>query len=54
MIAKGHGNKQIALELCIAEQTVRNYVSSIYSKLGIKDRFQIIQLANKLSHREDG
>ncbi len=52
MIAKGHGNKQIARELSIAEQTVRNHVSSIYSKLGIKDRFQIIQLANKLSSRD--
>lgn len=52
MIAKGHGNKQIAHELSIAEQTVRNHVSSIYFKLGIKDRFQIIQLANKLSRPE--
>jgi len=50
MIAKGYGNKQIAAELFIAEQTVRNHVSSIYSKLGIQDRFQIIQLMNKLGH----
>jgi DNA-binding NarL/FixJ family response regulator len=52
MIARGYGNKQIAKELFIAEQTVRNYVSSIYSKLGIQDRFQVIQLANKLGSLE--
>jgi DNA-binding NarL/FixJ family response regulator len=51
LISKGYGNKQIAQELCIAEQTVRNHVSSIYGKLGIKDRFQIIQLANQLGKR---
>ena len=48
LISKGYGNKQISQELFIAEQTVRNHVSSIYGKLGIKDRFQIIQLANQL------
>jgi DNA-binding NarL/FixJ family response regulator len=48
LISKGYGNKQISQELCIAEQTVRNHVSSIYGKLGIEDRFQIIQLANQL------
>jgi DNA-binding NarL/FixJ family response regulator len=48
LIARGFSNAQIAGELNVSEQTVRNYVSSIYAKLGIKDRFQIIQIANKL------
>jgi DNA-binding NarL/FixJ family response regulator len=51
LISKGYGNMQIAQELSIAEQTVRNHVSSIYGKLGIKDRFQIIQFANQLGQR---
>ncbi len=48
LISKGYSNKQISNELCIAEQTVRNYVSSIYLKLNVQNRFQIIQMANEL------
>jgi DNA-binding NarL/FixJ family response regulator len=51
LISKGYGNTQISQELGIAEQTVRNHVSSIYGKLGIKDRFQIIQYANQLGQK---
>jgi DNA-binding NarL/FixJ family response regulator len=47
LVARGFDNQQIADKIFVAEQTVRNYVSSIYSKLEIKDRFQIIQIANK-------
>ena len=36
----------------MAEHTVRNHVSMIYSKLGVQDRFQIIQLANKIRYHE--
>lgn len=50
LIAKGCDNSQIAETLRLAEHTVRNIVSSIYSKLGVEDRFQIIQLANKLRY----
>jgi DNA-binding NarL/FixJ family response regulator len=47
LIAAGYDNEQIAEEFNLAVQTVRNQVSTIYSKLGVKDRFEIIQLANK-------
>ena len=47
LIATGHDNDEIAEELDLALQTVRNQVSTIYSKLGVKDRFEIIKLANK-------
>ena len=47
LIAKGYDNDQITAELNLAEQTVRNHVSTIYAKLGVKDRFEIIRLANK-------
>jgi DNA-binding NarL/FixJ family response regulator len=51
LIATGYDNAQIAEELHMAEHTVRNHVSMIYSKLGVQDRFQIIQLANKIRYR---
>jgi len=49
LIATGYDNDQIAEKLNLAEQTVRNQVSTIYSKLGVKDRFEIIRLANRIS-----
>ncbi len=52
LIATGRDNEGIARELNIAEQTVRNHVSIIYSKLGVKDRFEIIQLANEIRYHE--
>lgn len=52
LIAVGRDNDGIARELGIAEQTVRNHVSLIYSKLGVKDRFEIIQLANEIRYHE--
>ena len=52
LIARGCDNAQIAGELHMAEHTVRNHVSMIYSKLGVQDRFQIIQLANKIRYHE--
>ncbi len=48
LIATGCDNDEIAKKLFIAEQTVRNHVSLIYSKLQVKDRFEIIRLANKI------
>jgi DNA-binding NarL/FixJ family response regulator len=52
LIATGYDNSQIAASLHIAEHTVRNHVSMIYSKLEVQDRFQIIQLANKIRYHE--
>lgn len=48
LIATGHDNDEIAAKLGLAVQTVRNQVSTIYSKLDVKDRFEIIRLANKI------
>jgi DNA-binding NarL/FixJ family response regulator len=47
LLAIGYDNEQIAEQFKLAVQTVRNQVSTIYSKLGVKDRFEIIRLANK-------
>lgn len=52
LIATGYDNAQIAETLHLAEHTVRNHVSTIYSKLDVQDRFQIIQLANKIRYHE--
>lgn len=48
LLATGYNNDQIAEKLHISLRTVRNRVSTIYSKLDVKDRFEIIQLANRL------
>lgn len=48
LLVVGKTNEQITRELGLALQTVRNQVSTIYSKLGVKDRFEIIQRANKI------
>jgi DNA-binding NarL/FixJ family response regulator len=45
LIAKGFTNRQIADKLFIAEQTVRNHVSIIYSKLGVHNRISTMKMA---------
>jgi DNA-binding NarL/FixJ family response regulator len=40
LIVKGHGNKQIAYALGIAEHTVKNHVKNILAKLDVEDRTQ--------------
>ncbi|WP_410512571.1 response regulator transcription factor [Paenibacillus sp. BR2-3] len=40
-IASGHSNKEIAGELFLSEGTVKNYITDILSKLGLRDRTQL-------------
>lgn len=47
LVAKGLSNKKIADTLFISEPTVRNYISSIYAKVGSKDRLEVISMAKK-------
>ncbi len=42
LIAQGHHNPEIASRLVLSPSTVRNYVSSIFSKLQVADRAQAI------------
>jgi DNA-binding NarL/FixJ family response regulator len=44
-ISKGFSNDEIADRLNLGKNTVRNYVSSIYEKINVKDRFEAIRLA---------
>jgi len=45
-VSLGKGNRQIAQELFLSEYTVRNYVSSILSKLNLTSRIQIANYAH--------
>jgi two-component system, NarL family, response regulator DevR len=50
LIADGLTNRQIAEHMFLAEKTVKNYVSSVLSKLGLERRTQAAVLASKLLH----
>lgn len=39
-IAKGYTNAHIALNLGLSEKTVKNYVTTLYNKLGVDNRVQ--------------
>lgn len=44
LMMQGLDNNQIADRLFIAEQTVRNYASVIYTKIGVQNRLHALQL----------
>jgi len=45
LMIEGFQNDEIAQRLCVAPQTVRNYISRIYDKTVTEDRVQVIRLA---------
>lgn len=42
LVARGYKNKQVAEELHISNVTVRHHMTSIFSKLSLGDRFELI------------
>jgi len=51
LIGGGLSNREIGVELFLAERTVKNYVSSLLAKLGLGRRTQAAALAGRLDER---
>jgi DNA-binding NarL/FixJ family response regulator len=47
LIGKGLKNRAIADRLCISETTVRHHLTSIFSKLDLRDRQQLLIWAHQ-------
>jgi len=47
LVAAGNGNKEIAAQLLITEETVKNHVTHILSKLGANDRTHAVTIGIK-------
>lgn len=56
LLAMGLSNKEIGRRLCLAEKTVKNYLSTIFQKLQINDRVQaaIYALRHGLLSEQEG
>ena len=54
LIVEGKTNRQIATDLFLAEQTVKNYVSNLLAKLGMERRTQAGTFAARLDERSAG
>lgn len=50
--APGRNNAEIAAELDLTHETVRNYVSNIFDKLQVNDRAQAIVRARRRAGRD--
>jgi DNA-binding NarL/FixJ family response regulator len=44
-LVQGWRNRQVALRLRITEQTVKNYLRTIYDKVGVSDRLELVLYA---------
>lgn len=53
LISRGLTNREIAAEMFLAEKTVKNYVSSLLTKLGLSSRTQAAIYATKHSGRPE-
>lgn len=52
-IGEGLTNRQISTRMNLAEKTVKNYVSHVLAKLGMRSRTQAAVLAAELRHKSD-
>ncbi len=48
LIARGHSNTEIAAALFVSEATIKTHINHIFSKLGARDRSQVIVKARQL------
>ncbi len=51
LVGRGMDNSEIASELFISEQTVKNYVYTLYTKLGEHSRPRVMQIATRHKDR---
>ncbi|MCA4726612.1 response regulator [Mycolicibacterium fortuitum] len=54
LVGDGLTNRQIGDEMFLAEKTIKNYVSSLLTKLGLERRTQVAVLATELRHPQTG
>ena len=47
LVARGKNNKEIAAELGLAQQTVRNYTATVYDKTGVRSRAEAVVWARE-------
>ena len=52
LIGEGRTNRQIADTMCLAEKTIKNYVSNLLSKLGMERRTEAAAYAGRLDERK--
>lgn len=53
LVAQGYRNREIAASLVLSPKTIRNYVSRIFSKLGVSSRGEAIVLARESGFGEE-
>lgn len=53
LMVSGHTNMQIADKLCLSNGTVKNYISTIYEKIGTKERNGLIMKYNAFVKEND-
>jgi DNA-binding NarL/FixJ family response regulator len=47
LVASGMTNKQIAIELCVTERTVRSHLENILRKMNVNNRVEAVMKALK-------
>jgi DNA-binding NarL/FixJ family response regulator len=50
-LAQGLDNQAIADAACLSRKTIRNYLSTLYAKLGVENRTQAVLLLNQAGDR---
>lgn len=49
ILASGATNREIAARLCLREQTVKNRLSAIYGKLGLRNRLELAVYSGRIA-----
>ncbi len=52
LITQGKTNREIAEEVFLAEKTVKNYVSNLLAKLGVRHRSEVAAMGARLAERK--